>query len=274
MKRSLWFRMSVSALIVAGIVCVYLAKNHAKHERMDEVVDEENYAPAEVWDVKNGEAAPSLYDGINDVVPADPESERSESSSDANDGEIVLPMLEENDEEVVFASFEQEEDDLTLIKEVKWVEPSETKGNESPRKDLTGADFRLRATRPIDFDALASYGLPVVVDYGADACLQCKRMAPVLEQANKTYRGKAFIKFVNVWDYPKAAKNAPVQLIPTQVFFDAGGKPFKPSVNLSAEIEFQKRVGKDANKRVFTIHQGELTKEQLEKILAEMGAKK
>ena len=263
MKRSLWFRITVAALIVAGIVCVYVVKNHVKLDSTNEVLE-----------VENDEIDAPLYDGIDDVVPAiDAEDDENAPAQDVEDTEIVLPMFEEIDD-VVFALNEKDLGAQSLIKECKWVECAAIQDVNSPKKDLSGADFRLRATQPIDFDALAAYGLPVVVDYCADACLQCKRMAPVLEQANKKYRGKAFIKFVNVWDYPKAAKNAPIQLIPTQVFFDSDGRPFAPSSKLAAEIEFQKRVGKDSRKRVFTIHQGELTKEQLEKILVERGATK
>lgn len=83
--------------------------------------------------------------------------------------------------------------------------------------NLKDADFGLRETKAIDFEALSAYGLPIIIDYGADSCIPCKQMAPVLEKANKEFYGKAFVKFINVWDYPDAANNVPVQVIPTQV---------------------------------------------------------
>ena len=79
---------------------------------------------------------------------------------------------------------------------------------------MKDADFSLRETEAVDFKALSEYGLPIIVDYGADTCIPCKEMAPILEKANKEFQGKAFIKFVNVWDYPDAANNVPVQVIP------------------------------------------------------------
>ena len=69
--------------------------------------------------------------------------------------------------------------------------------------NLKDADFGLRETKAIDFEALSAYGLPIIIDYGADSCIPCKQMAPVLEKANKEFYGKAFVKFINVWDYPK-----------------------------------------------------------------------
>ena len=88
---------------------------------------------------------------------------------------------------------------------------------------LVGADFSLNATELIDYEALSEYGLPIIVDYGADSCIPCKQMAPVLRTLNAEMQGKAFIKFVDVWQYYEAAANVPVQVIPTQIFVNADG---------------------------------------------------
>ena len=40
--------------------------------------------------------------------------------------------------------------------------------------------FDLNVTEAVDFDKLTSKGLPVIVDYGAEQCIPCKNMAPVL----------------------------------------------------------------------------------------------
>ena len=58
--------------------------------------------------------------------------------------------------------------------------------------NLKDADFSLRETEAVDFDSLSEFGLPIIVDYGADTCIPCKEMAPVLEKANKEFQGKAF----------------------------------------------------------------------------------
>ena len=136
---------------------------------------------------------------------------------------------------------------------------------------LTDADFVLRETEAIDFEELASYGIPLIVDYGADTCIPCKEMAPVLEKSNKEFQGKAFIKFINVWDYPDAASNVPVQVIPTQVLVNADGTPFVPSEELASQIEFLMYNHKETGEHVFTVHQGGLTEEQMRAILKEMG---
>ena len=149
--------------------------------------------------------------------------------------------------------------------------PSAPQDDSHLSDELKDADFSLRSTTAINFEELSKFGLPIIVDYGADTCIPCKAMAPVLEKANKVFSGKAFVKFINVWDYPGAVNNVPVQLIPTQVIFDADGKPFIPSDALSAEIEFTMYSDKNTNEHIFTVHQGGLTEEEMWAILAEMG---
>ncbi len=137
--------------------------------------------------------------------------------------------------------------------------------------NLKDADFSLNVTEEIDFEALSEYGLPIVADYGADSCIPCKQMAPVLKTLNVEMQGKAFIKFVDVWQYYEAAANVPVQVIPTQVFFNADGTPFVPSDELAKEIQFDMYSHKDTGEHIFTVHQGGLTEEQMRSILKEMG---
>lgn len=139
--------------------------------------------------------------------------------------------------------------------------------------NLEGADFSLIATKQINFEELAEYGLPVIADYGADSCVPCKQMAPVLKKLNTEMYGKAFIKFVDVWQYNEASSNVPVQVIPTQVLFNADGTPFVPSDELAKEIKFDMYSDKTSGKHIFTVHQGGLTEEQMRTILAEMGVK-
>ena len=136
---------------------------------------------------------------------------------------------------------------------------------------LQDADFSLAITEAVDFEAMAEYGIPLIVDYGSDSCIPCQQMAPVLEKLNKEMAGKAFIKFADVWVYADAASNVPVQVIPTQVLVNADGTPFVPSEELAAQIEFVMYSDRTTNEHVFTVHQGGLNEEQMRLILAEMG---
>ena len=66
--------------------------------------------------------------------------------------------------------------------------------------------------------------LPRLVDVGADKCIPCKMMAPILEELKKEYAGSLEVEFVDVWKNPKAGDKYNIRLIPTQIFYDAAGK--------------------------------------------------
>lgn len=66
--------------------------------------------------------------------------------------------------------------------------------------------------------------LPKLLDLGADKCIPCKAMAPILEEMKKEYAGRLDVEFIDVWKNPDAAQKQAVEIIPTQIFFDAAGK--------------------------------------------------
>jgi len=130
-------------------------------------------------------------------------------------------------------------------------------------------DFALEV-ESVDLFALLPYRLPIVIDFGSDSCIPCQEMAPVLKSANEDYRGKAIVKFVDVRKYPDAVASFPIQVIPTQIFINADGTPYKPGEGIDVEFIFYS--AKDTQKHVFTAHQGGLTEEQMRAILTDMGA--
>jgi thioredoxin 1 len=66
--------------------------------------------------------------------------------------------------------------------------------------------------------------LPRMVDLGADKCIPCKMMAPILEELRREYAGVFTVEFIDVWKNPDAAEKYGIRIIPTQIFFDATGK--------------------------------------------------
>lgn len=76
-------------------------------------------------------------------------------------------------------------------------------------------------------DQTLASGKPTVIDLGARTCASCKKMTPILAALATEYQGKANVLFVDVWEDKAAAKRFRVQMIPTQIFFDAKGKEVK-----------------------------------------------
>lgn len=67
-------------------------------------------------------------------------------------------------------------------------------------------------------------GLVTMVDIGAHSCIPCKMMAPVLKEVAAEHEGRAAIVFIDVWQHPDEVKKYSIRVIPTQIFYDAGGK--------------------------------------------------
>ncbi|MBN1847625.1 MAG: thioredoxin fold domain-containing protein [Deltaproteobacteria bacterium] len=67
-------------------------------------------------------------------------------------------------------------------------------------------------------------GMPTMVDLGANECVPCKMMVPVMEKVEKKYHGKAAIIFIDVWKDKAPAQRFGIRAIPTQIFFNKDGK--------------------------------------------------
>ena len=86
-------------------------------------------------------------------------------------------------------------------------------------------------------------GKVTMVDIGAKKCIPCKMMAPIMEELEKEYEDKAAIVFIDVWENPGAGDKYGIQLIPTQIFYNAQGKEmsrhegFMKKADIVAELQ-------------------------------------
>jgi thioredoxin 1 len=93
-------------------------------------------------------------------------------------------------------------------------------GAPSPAATNTPAETTGAPTAP----AVAAVKLPRLLDLGAGKCIPCKMMAPILEELRKEYAGRLEVTFIDVWVNPDAGKPYGIEMIPTQIFFDAEGR--------------------------------------------------
>jgi len=77
---------------------------------------------------------------------------------------------------------------------------------------------------PLPAGADGNARLPRLVDLGADKCIPCRMMAPILEELKATCAGKLGVEFIDVWKKRDEAGKYGVQMIPTQIFYGADGK--------------------------------------------------
>ncbi len=67
-------------------------------------------------------------------------------------------------------------------------------------------------------------GMVTMIDLGADKCVPCKMMAPIMAKIEKAYEGKAAIVFIDVWKHNEQARRFGIRAIPTQIFYSEAGK--------------------------------------------------
>lgn len=72
--------------------------------------------------------------------------------------------------------------------------------------------------------AAAPARVPRLVDLGADTCVPCKLMMPVLAELKRDYAGQLEVVFIDVWKDRVRGREYALRVIPTQIFFDAAGR--------------------------------------------------
>jgi thioredoxin 1 len=90
--------------------------------------------------------------------------------------------------------------------------------------------------------------LPRLVDLGADKCIPCKAMAPILVELRSEYAGRLQVDFIDVWKDPNAGDPYNIYAIPTQIFFDGNGNELTRHEGFISKADILatwKRVGYD-----------------------------
>lgn len=106
----------------------------------------------------------------------------------------------------------------------------------------TAAHAELPSANDAVIRAALSSGKPTVADFGARTCIPCKKMAPLLEELNHELKGKANVLFTDVWATQALAQQYRIQMIPTQIFFDATGKEVKRHIGFIDKADMLKEL--------------------------------
>lgn len=102
-----------------------------------------------------------------------------------------------------------------------------TPASDSPPTADTTSVAKEQEKPPLEENAppvAAPVKLPHLIDLGAGKCIPCKMMKPILDELKQNYKEQFKVTFIDVWEKPDEAKQYKINLIPTQIFFDAEGK--------------------------------------------------
>ena len=90
-------------------------------------------------------------------------------------------------------------------------------------------------TNRLDID-FSKY-LVTFIELGADRCIPCKQMQPIMKDIAATFADRVQVVFYDVWKNPEPGRKYEIQLIPTQVFVDQKGNEIFRHVGLFPKDE-------------------------------------
>ena len=94
-----------------------------------------------------------------------------------------------------------------------------------------------------NFDQTISGGKPVLVDFWAEWCAPCRRIAPLVEELATDYDGKVVIGKMNVDDNPNTPFKFGIRGIPTLLLFK-GGQVVEQVVGVTDKTTLKKAIDK------------------------------
>lgn len=89
-------------------------------------------------------------------------------------------------------------------------------------------------------------GKPAVVEFGANACASCREMKPVLEAVEREHGERVTVVNVDILKARSYIARYRIQLMPTQVFFDAQGREIGRNMGKISAGEILAQLGVSA----------------------------
>lgn len=78
--------------------------------------------------------------------------------------------------------------------------------------------------RKFDFEKAKARGLPMLVEFGYNACPPCKMMKPVLKSLDREYSDDFAIGYIDTIENRDQVMQYGIEAAPTLIFFDKDGK--------------------------------------------------
>jgi thioredoxin 1 len=122
--------------------------------------------------------------------------------------------------------------------------PASAPASPDAAKAQSAADGTVLVTDNLNIDF--SKHLVTFIELGADRCIPCKAMQPIMKEIAAEYKGQVQVIFYDVWKNPEPGRKYGIRLIPTQVFIDKTGREISRHTGLFPKpelVEFLKSNG-------------------------------
>lgn len=204
MKQAAW-KSAVLMALIAAIAVVLVAKNRTSTVQT-------NSEPRPSVRIKQNMEPDKAQAPVAEVKPGQTGKKISESSDSQPKSEKLRvkekPQPKTDSQQVAKALQKQLPEQSTKTSSAPRKEPARAKASESSSKS---------AEKP------AAKKLPKMLELGADKCVPCKMMKPIIDELKSEYKGRVEIVFIDVWKNPGVAEQYNIESIPTQIFYDSSG---------------------------------------------------
>jgi thiol-disulfide isomerase/thioredoxin len=112
------------------------------------------------------------------------------------------------------------------------------------RLNAKWAEEQIRLAADNIVDKARRSGKPSLVEFGANGCIPCDMMQPILDNLRKVYPQKLNVVFVHVGEEQILASRYGIRSIPVQLFFDAQGEEVFRHVGFFAQSEVDRQLAK------------------------------
>jgi thiol-disulfide isomerase/thioredoxin len=112
------------------------------------------------------------------------------------------------------------------------------------RLNAKWAEEQIRLAADNIVDKARRSGKPSLVEFGANGCIPCDMMQPILDNLRKDYPQKLNVVFVHVGEEQILASRYGIRSIPVQLFFDAQGEEVFRHVGFFAQSEVDRQLAK------------------------------
>lgn len=117
-----------------------------------------------------------------------------------------------------------------------WKEADYPLVSSSLTVDTNIKEFTLR-----EFDKILSTSLPVLVDFHTKWCAPCKRMAPIVDDLEEAYRGRAEILRIDADQSKEIATNFKIKGVPVFIMFLDGEEKWR-HIGAISEAELSAKI--------------------------------